>query len=708
MSTTTGTADALLEVESLEVTLAGTGSKLLDGVDARVHRGEILGMVGESGAGKSMTALAMMQMLPSGVRLTGGRVRFDGTDLAAAGPRTLRQLRGGQIGMVFQDPLSSLNPLMTVGAQITEALRLHGTSRKAATARATELLDLVGIRSPQTAVTSYPHEFSGGMRQRVMIAIAVANNPRLLIADEPTTGLDVTIQAEVLALLTRLRDELGTAVLLITHDIGVVQEICDRIMVLYGGRAAETGTVAQVLGTAEHPYTFELIRSVPRLGAARQRRLATIPGTPPAPGELTGGCLFAPRCPVAQERCHHAVPPLTARGDGHFASCWVTADGPADLTAHAAHRGEPDDTGSAVQPQDADPGAPIVSLQDVRIRYGAATRRNRRGAPGAVDGVTLTARRGRVLGLIGESGSGKTSIARAIVGLVPPASGSVTVHGQLWSAATGEELARMRRTVQLVFQDSLASMNPRWRVRQIVSEPLRGNEPGFGLTLEQLLSAVGLDPAMLDRYPDELSGGQRQRVGIARALAIGPQLIVADEPVSALDVSVQAQVINLLADLRDQFGVGLVFVAHDLAVAQHICDEVAVMYGGRIVEQGPADQVLSTPLHPYTTRLIASVPGSGNVVRRIARLREPTATAGQAAAVTDTGADAGAASAPAVSGGCRFRDRCPIGPLVNPQRTICAEVDPQLGTGEQHRAACHFAAPASTEPDLSSARSNRR
>jgi peptide/nickel transport system ATP-binding protein len=704
MRTATGTGDALLEVESLEVTLAGTGSKLLDGVDVQIHRGEILGMVGESGAGKSMTALAVMQMLPSGARMTGGRVRFDGTDLTAAGPRTLRQLRGGQIGMVFQDPLSSLNPLMTVGAQITEALRLHGTSRKAATARAAELLDLVGIRSPQTAVKSYPHEFSGGMRQRVMIAIAVANNPRLLIADEPTTGLDVTIQAEVLALLTRLRDELGTAVLLITHDIGVVQEICDRVMVLYGGRAAETGTVAQVLGAAEHPYTFELIRSVPRLGAARQRRLATIPGTPPAPGELRDGCLFAPRCPVAQERCRHAVPTLAARADGHLASCWVTADGSVDLTAHSARSGEPDDTAGAIEQRDGDPGAPIVSLQDVQIRYGVAKRRNGRGALSAVDGVTLTASPRRVLGLIGESGSGKSSIARAIVGLVHPASGSVTVHGQRWSEAIGEELVRMRRTVQLVFQDSLASMNPRWRVRQIVSEPLRGNEPGFGLTLEQLLQAVGLDSAMLDRYPDELSGGQRQRVGIARALAIGPQLIVADEPVSALDVSVQAQVINLLADLRDQFGVGLVFIAHDLAVAQHISDEIAVMYGGRIVEQGPAGQVLSTPLHPYTTTLVASVPGSGNVVRRVARPQRPTVAAGRTATIND----AGTASRAAVSGGCRFRDRCPIGPLVIPQRTICVDVDPQLGAGEQHRAACHFTAPASTEPELSSIRRNER
>jgi peptide/nickel transport system ATP-binding protein len=683
----------LLKVEGLEVTVADTGSKLLDGVDVQVHRGEILGMVGESGAGKSMTALAVMGMLPSGVRLAGGRVQFDNMDLISAGSRTLRQLRGGQIGMVFQDPLSSLNPLMTVGAQITEALRLHGTRRKTAMARAAELLDLVGIRSPRVALKSYPHEFSGGMRQRVMIAIAVANNPRLLIADEPTTGLDVTIQAEVLALLARLRDELGTAVLLITHDIGVVQEICDRVMVLYGGRAVETGPTGQVLGAAEHPYTSKLIESVPRLGASsRRQRLATIPGTPPRPGDVAVGCPFAPRCVVSQDRCHHEMPPLTQRADGHLAACWVTAEmsvliGEPAITPEV-ERAETAAIEDKPAPQHTEHGA-ILSIQDVRISYGRS-RRRRGMIPPAVDGVSLTVSRGSVLGLIGESGSGKSSIARSMVGLVRPAAGAVTVGGRTWDDASREELARMRRAVQLVFQDSLASMNPRWRVRQIVSEPLRDRQPGFGLSLEQLMNAVGLDPGLLDRFPDELSGGQRQRVGIARALAIGPELIVADEPVSALDVSVQAQVINLLAELRDQFGVGLVFVAHDLAVAQHICDEIAVMYRGRVVEQGPADQVLGAPLHPYTRKLVASVPGSGDVIRRVAR------SAPEIAAI--------ALSPVGESAGCRFRDRCPIGPLANPERTICVETDPQLAASTQHRAACHFAAQAAPEPVSSAGR----
>jgi peptide/nickel transport system ATP-binding protein len=608
---------ALLEVKGLEVSL-GDGVKLLDGVDLRIARGEVVGMVGESGAGKSLTALSVIRMLPHAARITGGRILFDGRDLASAGKATLRQLRGGQVGVVFQDPLSALNPLMTVGAQIEEALRLHGTARRQARSRAVELLALVGIHDPADAVHDYPHEFSGGMRQRVMFAIAVANNPRLLIADEPTTGLDVTIQAAVLRLILKLREELGTAVLLITHDIGVVEEVCDRVTVLYGGRVMEVGSGKQVLGTPRHPYTVELIRSVPRIDAEPVNQLAVIPGAPPLPGELASGCPFAPRCAFAMERCDTNVPQLAVGADGSGIACWLTGD-------HPELRSRPIEPDVAQTPPrtavsraavscagggDGDPaGEAIVEISDLRICYGSAGRRGRATTPAAVDGVTLTASTGRVLGLIGESGSGKTSVAKAIVGLVKPTSGIVRVNGLSWTEATAAETAAMRHTVQLVFQDSLAAMDPRWRVRQIVSEPVRDGRYGFGLELVSLLEAVGLDRRFLDRYPDELSGGQRQRVGLARALAIGPRLIVADEPVSALDVSVQAQVINLLAELRDMFGVGLLLVTHDLAVARHLADEVAVMHHGRIVEQGPAARVFQEPREAYTAELIGSVPG---------------------------------------------------------------------------------------------------
>jgi peptide/nickel transport system ATP-binding protein len=520
--------EPLLQVSGLTVELSD-GTVILDGVDLSVGSGEFLGIVGESGAGKSMSALAVMQMLPRGVRVAGGRMTFAGDDLATADSRALRQLRGGQIGMVFQDPLSSLNPVMTVGNQIEEALRLHGTGRRAARERTVELLALVGIREPATSARSYPHEFSGGMRQRVTIAIAVANNPRLVIADEPTTGLDTTIQKEVLALLTRLRDELGLAVMLITHDIGVVEQVCDRVTVMRHGRVVETADAEAVFAAPRDRYTMHLIQSAPRMYGEHAR---------------------GPENPEALDD-------------------------------------------------------PVVSVVDLEICY--------RGAPqAAVDGVTLSVSAGRVLGLIGESGSGKTSVARAMLGLVKPTAGQVMIGGVDRASATRDQLAEMRPAVQFVFQDSLASMDPRWRVRQIVSEPVRDRKPGFGLSIERLLEAVGLDQSLLDRYPDELSGGQRQRVGIARALASGPRIIVADEPVSSLDVSVQAQVLDLLCELRDSFGVGLMLITHDLAVAWRIADEIAVMHRGRIVEHGPAEEIMRCPTHAYTAALLAAAPGGGD------------------------------------------------------------------------------------------------
>ncbi len=686
----------VIEVRDLTVAVGdpGAASPLVDQVSLTITAGEIVGVVGESGAGKSMTALAMTRMLPAGVAMTGGEIRFQGGDLARAEHRTLRQIRGGQIGMVFQDPLSALNPLMTVGSQITEALRLHGAGRREAGTRARDLFGLVGIRDPRTAVEAYPHEFSGGMRQRVMIAIAVANNPKLLIADEPTTGLDVTIQAEVLALIGRLRDELGTAVMLVTHDIDVVEEMCDRITVMYGGRVVESGPLHSVLSGLRHPYTWQLIRSGPRLDGPLTRRLPTIPGVPPDLTQEATGCRFAPRCVLAQPQCREQPPPLRRGPNGlpdHLAACFVINDTGRTLDVN-------------VIPPDADvPGAvaeetrvagtpagasPVITLEDVVVDYRVARRgRRARGrgrdpdATPAVDGVNLAVHPGRVLGIVGESGSGKTTLARAMVGLVTPTAGRVTVNGLGWPQATPAQRTTMRRAVQLVFQDPLASMNPRWRVGEIVGEALALAPPDGRATPGRMLELVGLGDQLRERYPDELSGGQRQRVGIARALAVRPQVIVADEPVSALDVSVQAQVINVLSDLRDEFEVGLVFVAHDLAVARHISDEVAVMYRGRIVEQGPAAEVLRRPRHPYTVRLLASVPGRGGAGTQAAG-----ATPGEAPARPQPLSPAELAI------GCRFRDRCPIGPLAHPERTVCAERDPALeAVPGEHAVACHFA-----------------
>jgi peptide/nickel transport system ATP-binding protein len=682
-------ATPVLDVRELTVVVGDPhhAAPVVDRLDLAIAPGEIVGVVGESGAGKSMTALAIMRMLPSAATMTAGRILFDERDLATVDERTLRQIRGGQVGMVFQDPLSSLNPVARIGAQIAEALRLHGASRRAARSRAVELLGLVGIRDGSEAAQRYPHEFSGGMRQRVMIAIAVANNPRLLIADEPTTALDVTIQAEVLSLLSRLRDELGTGVMLITHDIGVVEEICDRVTVLYGGRVVEAAPIDALATGLRHPYTWQLIRSVPRLEGPRAVRLSAIPGVPPDGTEDRSACLFAPRCSFAQPRCSERQPRLRPAADNraeHIAACWEINDAGRTLDPEFTENDTIDGRGSPEPGTAVAAGAePVVELEQAVIDY---RRRRSAGAVPAVDGVTLAVRPGQVLGLVGESGSGKTSIARAIVGLVEPASGSVTVDGRRWTEASSQQRLEMRRSVQLVFQDSLASMNPRWRVRQIVAEPLRLVPGGDDRTPAELLELVGLSRGLLERYPDELSGGQRQRIGIARALAVRPKVIVADEPVSALDVSVQAQVINVLSDLRDEFAVGFVFVAHDLAVARHVCDELAVMYRGRIVEQGPTEAVLHHPRHPYTQRLVASVPGG----------RKPPGLTTMP--VPDSPID------PAV--GCRFRDRCPIGPLVRPERTVCAEVEPPLEPEQPpHPAACHFAGeptaaatPAATRP----------
>ena len=664
----------LLAIRDLTVTLdlASGPATAVQGISFDIGSGQILGMVGESGSGKSMTALAITRMLPSAGRITGGQVRFDGRDLATADERTMRQVRGGAIGMVFQDPLASLNPLMPVSTQISEALRLHGASRAAAARRAVELLDLVGIRNPRSAASARPHEFSGGMRQRVMIAMAIANNPRLLIADEPTTALDVTVQAEVLSLLTRLRDEFGTAIMLISHDMGIVEQICDRVVVLYGGSIAESGRRDDVLATPRHPYTHQLMRSVPRLSQPAQTRLYAIAGQPPDIALRTAGCPFMPRCEFAEERCAEAPSLRPGPGDAgdHLAACWVINDAGRELGTGPAATQAPAAPGPEAASREHS-RAPVLSIDRLVVDYRRGRRRKASQVP-AVDGVSLTASPGRTLGLVGESGSGKTTLARAAVGLVPATSGTVTVGRTQWRGASRADAARMRSAIQLVFQDPYASLNPRWRIRQIVSEPLSRQPAGQRADPEDLLRRVGLAARFLDRYPDELSGGQRQRVGIARALAAQPEIIIADEPVSALDVSVQAQVINLLTELRDDLGVGLVFIAHDLAVVRHVSDDLAVMYLGRIVEQGPAEVIFSQPRHPYTAVLVASAPGQ--------------------AASGPLAARAPAATAPIdLHVGCRFRDRCPVGPLLHPERTICAELDPGLdGQQGSHRAACHF------------------
>ncbi|AXI76314.1 dipeptide ABC transporter ATP-binding protein [Peterkaempfera bronchialis] len=609
----------VLEVRGLSAafTTADRTVRAVDGLTFSLAPGETLGIVGESGSGKSTTALALMGMLPAPGRITAGSVLLEGTELTAASPEELRAVRGNRIGMVFQDPLAALNPVLSVEQHLDEAMRAHGRGdRRSRRARAAELLDLVGIPDPARRLKDHPHQFSGGMRQRVMIALALANEPAVLLADEPTTALDATVQDQILRLLDRLNRETGTAVVLITHNLGVVARSCRRTMVMYGGRIVEDGPTAEVLAAPRHPYTAGLLSAVPRLDTPSGTRLHGIPGSPPDLALALPGCAFAARCPLAEDRCRTQAPPLLPGADGHRTACWSAGDArigtgtpPVPAAAPAARLPQPG------------PEAPetLLDVRDLRKTFPGGGRIGRRSPVVALDGVSLSLRAGETLGIVGESGSGKSTLARTLVQVHPATSGSVRFRGREVGRARGEALRTLRREVQLVFQDPYSSLNPRMTVGDIVAEPLIAH--GVGDRAERarrvaaLLEQVGLDPAVAGRSPRAFSGGQRQRVGIARALAPEPSVLICDEPVSALDVSVQAQVVNLLMDLQRDLGLALLFIAHDLAVVRQVSHRIAVMHRGRVVETGDADRVCSAPEDPYTRTLLAAVPTLGAAPR---------------------------------------------------------------------------------------------
>ncbi|GGL76877.1 ABC transporter ATP-binding protein [Wenxinia marina] len=673
--------DILLSVRDLSVEFGSAQQPLrvLHDVSFDVARGRILGIVGESGSGKSMTAKSVMGMLPEGGRVTGGDISLAGRSLVGLPERELRRLRGHDLAMVFQDPQAALNPVKTVGWQIEEALTVHGMSARDARARALELLRQVGIPDPESRIDEYPHQFSGGMRQRVVIAIALANSAPLIIADEPTTALDVTIQAQVLRLLVELRARLGVTVIMITHDMGVVAELCDDVIVMYGGRVVERGAVADIFDAPQHPYTRALLRSMPQIGGDRLSRLPAIPGATPDLSHLPPGCAFHPRCALAEEVCRRTVPalsPIPERPQSE-AACHV-AQREGRLPPEPAERGEVDAAAGRSFGR-----APILQLEDLRVDFGSRRRLLRREPPFyAVDGVSLEVFPGETVGLVGESGCGKTTVSRAVVGVNPLSGGRILVDGRDVTAFDDAAAAHVRKTVQYVFQDPYASLNPRLTIRQILSEALEQRGlPAAEREAEcqRLMEMVGLDRGYLGRYPRAFSGGQRQRIGIARALAVEPRVLICDEPVSALDVSIQAQVINILADLRDRLGLALLFIAHDLAVVRHLSDRVAVMYLGRIVEEGPAEEIYARPRHPYTAALMSSTP-------------RPRPDPGAMGRKTVLGGDPPDPRNP--PSGCRFRTRCPIGPLVHPERRICIETDPALAGDGRHRAACHFSGEA--------------
>jgi len=633
----------------------------------------------------------------------------------------MRDIRGGDISMIFQDPMTSLNPTATIGAQVGEPLRIHeGASRRQAAARALEMLELVGVPNPKERMDAYPHQLSGGLRQRVMIAMALVCQPRLLIADEPTTALDVTIQAQILDLIDRLREQLSMSVLLITHDMGVIAGRTDRVMVMYAGRIVEASSTDEVFGRTRHRYAEALLRSVPHLTSSAAQSLPTIPGQPPDLAELPAGCRFAPRCAHADDACRASEPPLAELSPGHLAACFHPAEPPGPAEAAVQRPSDPvievilepatpvfaatpvaTSDGSApangatangatangaTAPAGPAPTAAATAaegellveierlVKEFPIRHGLGLGRGGKESVKAISGISLTIRRGETFGLAGESGCGKTTLGRIVAGHERPTSGTVRIDGREIARLRGEELRRGRRDFQLMFQDPYASLNPRMRVGSIIREPLMvqgvGNRREQWRRVAELLDEIGLSRRAMELYPHEFSGGQRQRIGLARALALSPRLIVADEPVSALDVSIQSQILNLMKRLQADHGLTYMVVSHDLSVLRYLSDTIGVMYLGKLVELGPAESVYSAPAHPYTHGLLGAIPVPDPAVERAKR---GASVRGELPSPVNP------------PSGCRFRTRCPLA------QEICAQAEPPMRVfAPGHVAACHL------------------
>jgi peptide/nickel transport system ATP-binding protein len=730
----------VLDIQNLSTHIRLTSSvvQAVGNVDLHIEAGETLGVVGESGCGKSMTGLSIMGLLPPGGSIVEGSIKLNDRELVGLKSEDMRQIRGNEIGMIFQDPLTSLDPTKSIGYQVAEPVRLHrSASRAEALERAVEVLSLVGLPRPKERLDDYPHQLSGGLRQRVMIAMALACEPKLLIADEPTTALDVTIQAQILALLRDLKDRLGMAMLLITHDMGVIAGHADRVNVMYAGRVVETADVHEVFASMHHPYTQALLASIPRLSQDTRVALHAIPGLPPDLSNPPHGCRFAARCTRATDKCLGDEPPLAGKTSDHLFSCWHPVDGPLRLALIGA--GGPDAASIGLAAPVDEPGfvadepitatvadeiavgampsdgaasvpaaasapltapVPLVSVTERTAPGPASTSANggtnpllelrnlvkefpvtsgavlqrKVGAVHAVSDVSFSVPAGTTFGLVGESGCGKTTIGKMIVALEKPNSGSITLGGVDVAKLRGAALRRKRRDLQLMFQDPHSSLDPRMRVGSIIAEPL--NVQRIGSRRQQrdrvfeLLGEVGLPRNAVERYPHEFSGGQRQRIGLARALTLNPRLIVADEPVSALDVSIRAQVLNLMKRLQASHGLTYVVISHDLAVVKYMAERIGVMYLGKMVEVGSGEDIYERAAHPYTAGLIATIP-----------VPEPAAER----AKTSVGIKGELPSPVNPPSGCRFRTRCPLA------QDRCAAEEPILRAfGPGHVAACHF------------------
>jgi oligopeptide/dipeptide ABC transporter ATP-binding protein len=738
----------VLDIQDLSTHIKLTSSvvQAVGNVDMHIDAGETLGIVGESGCGKSMTGLSIIGLLPPGGSIVSGSIKLDGRELVGLKQEELRQVRGNEVSMIFQDPLTSLDPTKTIGYQVAEPVRLHrGASKAEALGRAVEVLSLVGLPRPKERLDDYPHQLSGGLRQRVMIAMALANEPKLLIADEPTTALDVTIQAQILALLRDLKDRLGMAMLLITHDMGVIAGHADRVNVMYAGRVVETAAVTDLFEQMHHPYTQSLLASIPRMSQDANKALHAIPGLPPDLAHPPQGCRFAARCYRATDKCRSEEPSLSGKTPDHRFSCWHPVDGP--LTLAAIGEAGPDAVSTGLAAPDAvsmseaaatdkvglvddapladaaaaDGDAPkaegaqeaetlvvaaglevtadgrlavtartveavaadgngVVPLLELRnlvkefpVTSGAILQR-KVAAVHAVSDVSFSVPAGTTFGLVGESGCGKTTIGKMIVALEKPSSGSVSLGGVNVSKLHGGELRRKRRDLQLMFQDPHSSLDPRMRVGAVIGEPLAvqhlGSKRAQRDRVFELLSEVGLPRNAVERYPHEFSGGQRQRIGLARALTLNPRLIVADEPVSALDVSIRAQVLNLMKRLQASHGLTYVVISHDLAVVKYMAERIGVMYLGKLVELGSAQDIYERAAHPYTAGLIATIPVPEPSVERS---KKGAAIRGELPSPVNP------------PSGCRFRTRCQFA------QEICAAEEPQLRSfGPGHVAACHF------------------
>lgn len=666
----------ILDVKHLRVdftTDQGTVQAVRD-VSFSVKEGEILGIVGESGSGKSVTMYSVMGLLAQNGSINEGEIVFNGESIARKDfpdnrsyEKKMREIRGNTMAMIFQDPMTFLNPVLTIGKQIRETLLNHNPkmTKKEANERAIELMRQVGIPAPEKRINQYPFEFSGGMRQRIVIAIALANKPKLIIADEPTTALDVTIQAQVLELIQEMSRQTGAAVIMITHDLGVVASLCDRINIMYGGRLAETGTDREIFYEPNHPYTKGLLNCINN-PEDDDKELTPIPGSPPDLLKPPAGCPFVDRCSEAMKICKTKMPVETIFSDTHRSACW--------LNEKRTGRRHSMEIQNEIKNTADDMRDVIVSVEHLKTYFNAGKTWGKKQVVKAVDDVSFQIHKGETYGLVGESGCGKSTLGRTIVKINEPTDGKILVNGEDITHLSGQKLKKFRKNIQLIFQDPYASLNPRMTVGEIIREPMvihhiyqtRKEQDD---RVAELLKIVGLKPDHVRRYPHEFSGGQRQRISIARTLALNPEFIVCDEPISALDVSIQAQIINLLKNIQKELGIAYLFIAHDLSMVKHISDRIGVMYLGHLVEEGDSKELYANPMHPYTKALLSAVPIPDPLV---GKSRKRIMLEGELPSPINP------------PSGCPFRTRCPYA------NEKCANEMPKMKEINGRKVACHM------------------